>query len=326
MHWKQQRKIIFVITIFYTLFILYFLFFAFGRVGKAGQISEYTFMFLPDSFFRVPDLSDLLHPTLMDLVGLGNIAAFIPFGILFPWLYRTNFVRFMTLFILSILVLETIQALTFLGSFDMNDVIQNASGAAVGFGAYKLGFRTNHNWRNIACTGISGVILMLGVWGIFGVIDQAFTKEMGPFVAINELEDSTGNPTVGTKPNSLTIGGQNVQPQYNVYSIEGKNKETYTYALGDKKELYLSLNYGIPDSKDLQGSIRVTVDGHEFLFAESGDHEMNMSEIFIPRANELMITIEGNVTLWDVGFREMVYFWESASSEAHASKVSFVRS
>ena len=77
----------------------------------------------------------------MDFVGFGNVAAFIPFGILIPLLYRTSFVRFMILFILSILVLETIQALTFLGSFDMNDVIQNSTGAAIGFGAYKLGFR-----------------------------------------------------------------------------------------------------------------------------------------------------------------------------------------
>ncbi|MDO7906230.1 VanZ family protein [Paenibacillus sp. JX-17] len=309
MHSKQQRKIIFVITIGYTLFILYFMFFAFGRVGKVDQISEYTFMFLPDSFFRVPDLSDLLHPTQMDLVGFGNIAAFIPFGILFPLLYRTNFVRFITLFILFILVLETIQALTFLGSFDTNDVIQNALGAAVGFGAYKLGFRTKNNWKNILYAGISSLILMLGVCGILGVVDQAFTKEMGPFVAINELEDSAGNPTVGTKPKRLTIGGQNVEPQYNVYSIEGKSKKTYTYALGNKKELYLSLNYGVPDSKDLQGSIRITADSHEFLFVENQGHEMNMSEILIPRANELTITIEGNVTLWDVGFREMVYTW-----------------
>ena len=309
MHLKQQRKIIFTFTIFYTLFILYFLFFAFGRVGKADQISEYTFMFLPDGFFRVPDLSDLLHPTLMDLVGFGNIAAFIPFGILFPLLYRTNFVRFMTLFILSILVLETIQALTLLGSFDMNDVIQNTLGAAVGFVAYKLGFRTKNVWRNMAVTGISIVVLMLGVWGIFGGIDQALTKEMGRFVAINELKDSTGNPTVGTKPNSLTIGGQNVEPQYNAYSIEGKNKETYTYMLGNKEEVYLSLNYGIPDQKDLQGSIRVSADGHEFLSAENQHHESYMSEILLPQANELTITIEGNVTLWDVGFREMLYFW-----------------
>ncbi|KKO53171.1 VanZ family protein [Paenibacillus sp. DMB20] len=311
MHLKQQRKIIFAITIFYTLFILYFLFFAFGRVGKVDHNNEYTFIFLPDDFFRVPGLSDLLHPTLMDFVGFGNIAAFIPFGILIPLLYRTNFVRFMTLFILSILVLETIQALTLLGSFDMNDVIQNSSGAAIGFGAYKLGFRTKNNRRNIVATGIAGIVLMLGVWGIFGMLDQSFTKDMGPFVAINELKDSTGNPSTGTKQASLKIGGQVVEPKYNVYSIEGKNKETFTYTLGNKKELYLFLNYGIPDHKDFQGSIRVTVDGQEFLYAsaEAGRHEPDMSLIFLPQANELKITIEGNETLWDVGFKEMVYTW-----------------
>ncbi|SFF10769.1 Glycopeptide antibiotics resistance protein [Paenibacillus algorifonticola] len=311
MHLKQQRKIIFAITIFYTLLILYFLFFAFGRVGKVDQITEYTFIFLPDSFFRLPGLSDLLHPTLMDFVDFANIAAFIPFGILIPLLYRTNFVRFMTLFILSILVLETIQALTFLGSFDINDVIQNSLGAAVGFGAYKLGFRTKNNWRNTATMGISSVVLMLGVWGVFGMLDQVFTKELGPFVAINELKDSTGNPLTGTKRSSLKMGGQDVEPKYNVYSIEGKKKETYTYTLGNKEELYFSLNYGIPDQKDFQGSIKLTVDGHEFLSASAEDqrHEPDMTEIFLPQANELTITIEGNETLWDVGFREMIYFW-----------------
>ncbi|WP_340004340.1 VanZ family protein [Paenibacillus sp. FSL K6-0276] len=311
MHLKQQRKIIFAITIAYTLLILYFLFLAFGRVGTLDQITEYTFIFLPDGFFRLPSLSDLLHPTLMDFVGFGNVAAFIPFGILIPLLYRTNFIRFMTLFVLSILVLETIQALTFLGSFDMNDVIQNASGAAVGFGAYKLGFRTKNIWRSIAATGISAVVLMLGVWGIFGIVDQAFTKEMGPFVAINELKNSTGNPSTGTKRYSLKIGGQNVEPRYNAYNVEGKKKETYTYTLGNREEIYLSLNYGIPDQKDFQGSIRVTVDGHEFLSvsAEAQRHEPDMSEIFLLQANELTITLEGNETLWDVGYREMVYFW-----------------
>ncbi len=280
---KQQRKTIFTITIFYTLFILYFLFFAFGRVGKAGLIKEYTFIFLPEDFFRMPSLSDLLHPTVMDLVGLGNIAAFIPFGILIPLLYRTNFVRFMALFILSILVIETIQALTFLGSFDMNDVIQNSIGAAIGFGAYKLGFRTQNIWRNIAATGISGMVLMLGVWGVFGVLDQVFTKDMGPFVAINELKDSAGSIATATKPSSLKIGGQDVKPKYNVYSTEGKNKKTYTYSLDNKEEVYFFLNYGIPDGKELRGSIRITVDGEEFfsISAEGQRQEPAMSSIYL---------------------------------------------
>ncbi|MEK3839183.1 VanZ family protein [Paenibacillus sp. FSL P2-0136] len=311
MQMKQQRKITFFITIGYTLIILYFMLFAFGRADTVDQTSQYTFIFLPDGFFRVPGLSDLLHPTLMDLVGIGNFAAFIPFGILFPLLYRTSFVRFMAGFILSILVLETIQALTFLGSFDMNDVITNSVGAAIGFGGYKIGFRTKNYWRNITATGIASAVLMLGVWGVFGVVDQVFTKELAPFVAINEWKDSTGNRLTGTKQDRLKIGGKDVTPKYNVYGTEGNKKETYTYSLDNKGELYLSLNYGIPDHKDVQGSLKVTVDGQELLSvsAEDQSHEPDNRILHLTGANELKITIEGNETLWDVGYREMVYTW-----------------
>ncbi|WP_268625011.1 VanZ family protein [Paenibacillus alvei] len=305
---KQQRKIMLGITICYTFLILYFIFLAFGRVGTIDQKDGYTFILIPDSFFRLPSVSDLLHPTLMDLVGFGNIAAFIPFGILIPLLYRTGFIRFIALFILSILVIETIQALTLLGSFDINDVIENSLGAAIGFWAYKLGFRTASIRKNIAATSISIVVLMTVVWGSFGIVDKAFTQEMGPFVALNELIDSTGNTSTGTKPYRFEIGGQTVEPKYNVYSNEGKNTETYTYSLGNK-ELYLSLHYGVPDQKELQGRVSVSVDGHEFLSASAERHEPEIFTVYLEKANELTITIEGNETLWDVAFREMKYYW-----------------
>ncbi|MBH5319408.1 VanZ family protein [Paenibacillus sp. GSMTC-2017] len=306
-----QRKIIFSITLVYTIMILYFMFFAFNRADTVEDVAGYTFIFLPDSFFRLPSLSDLLNPTLMDIVDFGNIAAFIPFGILIPLLYRTTFIRFFILFILSIFVLETIQALTLLGSFDINDVIINSLGAAIGFGAYRFGFRTKNVSRNIAVMGISIVVLMIGVWGCFGIVDKAYIQEMGPFVALNELKDSTGNTSTGTKRYSFKIGGQNVEPQYNVYSVKEKNKETYTFTLG-KKELYLYLNYGVPDQEDVQGSLRISVDGHEYLFASAEDQrqEPEMFTIYLEQANELTITIEGNVKLWDVRFREMKYFWD----------------
>ncbi len=306
----QQRKIMFALTIFYTIVILYFIFLAFGRVDSLDQRTSYVFIFVPDSFFRLPSVSDLLHPTLMDFVSFGNIAAFIPFGILVPLLYRTSFIRFIALFILSILVIETIQALTLLGSFDIDDVIQNSLGAAVGFGAYKLGFRTKHVWRNLAATGISIVVLMTMVWGGFGIVDNAIIKDMGPFVALNELKDSSGNTSTGTIPYSFKIGGQTVNPKYNVYSVEGNHIETYTYTLGNK-ELYLSLHYGIPDQKDFHGRLSVSVDGHEFLStsAENQRHEPDMLLVYLEKANELTITIEGNETMWDVAFREMKYYW-----------------
>ncbi|MNN98721.1 hypothetical protein D3C81_2181790 [compost metagenome] len=72
------------------------------------------------------------------------------------------------------------------------------------------------------------------------------------------------------------------------------------------------MNYGIPDHLDSQGSIKVAVDGQEVMSAsaEAGRHEQGMSSILIQQANELIITIEGDEVLWDVGYREMIYPWE----------------
>ncbi|WP_224753885.1 VanZ family protein [Paenibacillus terricola] len=218
----MSRRTVFTITILYATSILYFLFFAFGRSGAAEQTIGYTFIMVPDTFFKLPGLSDLLHPTLMDLVGFGNIIAFVPFGLLIPLLYRVTFIRFIALFIASILVCEAIQALTMLGSFDINDAIQNASGAAVGFGAYKLGVRSQNNWRNSVRTAIFCMALLAGVWGLYGIADKASTKEEGPFLAINELKDSSGNSLTGNATNSFQISGQNVKPRYNLYGVEVK--------------------------------------------------------------------------------------------------------
>jgi len=308
----KQRKLILAITIAYTVFILYFMFFAFGRADTIDRETDYTFMFVPDGFFRLPGLSDFLyHPTVMDAVGVGNIVAFIPFGILIPILFRTGFLRFMLLFILSILMLETVQALTLLGSFDINDVIQNTTGAAVGYGAYRLGFRTEKLWTNLAAAGISIVVLVIGVWGSFEVIDKVFTKELGPYVALNELTISSTQVSKGTELDSFQIGGQKVEPQYNAYSTEDNNTVTYTYTLG-AKELYLYMNYGIPDQEELQGSLRISADGEEYLSmsAEGQSHEYGESSMYFQGAKELTITLEGNMKIWDVGFREMKYTWK----------------
>ncbi|WP_371263760.1 VanZ family protein [Paenibacillus sp. UNC496MF] len=152
---SRQRKFLFTLIILYTLAMLYFLFLAFGR-RSAGQTAGYTFIGMPDSFYKLPSLTEPLHPTLMALVDFCNVAAFIPYGILIPLVFRVRFVRFIALFIAFILVCETVQALTLLGSFDVNDAIQNSLGAAVGFGAYKLGARSKNGWRAIAATAVSG--------------------------------------------------------------------------------------------------------------------------------------------------------------------------
>ena len=64
----------------------------------------------------------------------GNIVLFIPAGWLFPavWPRLQNFFRFFTLSSGLIFLVESVQLLTLLGSFDVDDVILNVLSMSVG--------------------------------------------------------------------------------------------------------------------------------------------------------------------------------------------------
>ncbi|MDO3410428.1 VanZ family protein [Saccharibacillus sp. CPCC 101409] len=308
---SKQRKIVFTAFLLYTASILYLMFFGFGRTDAAAQTNGYTFIWMPDSFFKMPALSELLHPTLMAIVDIGNVAAFIPFGLLVPVLYRMPFVRFIGLFVLCVLTIETLQALTLLGSFDVNDVIQNSSGAAIGYGAYAVGTRGKTVPKRTIFTGLCASLLLAGTLIVYSGIDKAFTEEQGPFTALNEWKDARGNPVQSAGPCIFTLGGQKVEPRYNVYGAEHGKKTVYTYELKGK-ELFLFLNYGIPDQGVLRGSLSISVDGQQILSdsEEYQDREPAEFKWFFEQADELTITIEGREKIWDIGYREMKYFWE----------------
>ena len=167
----KQRKLIFTILTIYTALILFFLFFSFGRLDAAAVNQEYRFNLIPSNIH-------LIFPTIWDLeyfkrwfFNFGNFAGFIPFGILIPVLYRCKFFKFISLFFLSILVIETVQMLTFLGSFDIDDAIVNTLGASVGFCAYKIGFRFTNTWKKFAVTVMSAIILSIAVIGFSELVN-----------------------------------------------------------------------------------------------------------------------------------------------------------
>ncbi|MEK3731698.1 MULTISPECIES: VanZ family protein [Paenibacillus] len=309
----KQRKILLTATIVYTIIVLYFMFFAFGRGEASEQISSYTFIFMPENFISLPSPADLLHPNLMSMVAFGNTIAFIPFGILIPWLYRVSFVRFIILFFIAILVLETIQALTFLGSFDINDALQNSMGAALGFGAYKLGFRYRSLGRNLVATAISGMVLFIALWGLGAAVDKITTKVEGPFVAITEWTDNSGNSSTGDKPDSIQINGQKIPLRYNLYGAEGGDSRTFTYK--SEGQTIFSFDYGCPEPTDYSGSISVTRDDREIM-SNSGELQRTHPDLFpslfkipLEPGDELKITIKGDMKAWDVGYTRMQYFW-----------------
>ncbi|WP_037290788.1 VanZ family protein [Saccharibacillus sacchari] len=305
----NRRKLLFAATSLYTLLVLYFMFFAFGRNDSAAE--SYTFIFIPDNFLKLPTPADLLPPTLMDLVSLGNIAAFIPFGILIPLLHPIKFVRFIIGFALSITVLEVVQALTMLGSFDVDDILRNSLGAAIGFGAYKLGMRAKSAWRSLVVMGVSIAVLLIATGTVGAGVDQALAKNPGPFVALNEPDGSSGSAAQTSEPHSFVVGGEEIVPEFKLYDAESGKKATYRYKL-DNEEFYFQLAYGIPDQDDFKGSISMSVDGQE-IFSNSEEYQEKAPQLFewyFEQAGEITITVEGNEKAWDAGYREMKHWWE----------------
>ena len=308
----KQHKLIFTILIIYTALILFFLFFSFGRVDAAVNM-EYRFNLIPSNIH-------LIFPTVWNLeyfkrwfFNFGNFAGFIPFGILIPTLYPCKFVKFISLFFLSILTIETVQMLTFLGSFDINDAIVNTLGVAVGFCAYKTGFHFTNNRKRIAVTVMSAAILSIAVIGFSELVNKSFTKIEGPVIALNELE-TNGNVPLVKNLQSFEIGHEKIEPKINVYSSEGDNIEIFTYAFSGN-DIVLSLNYGITDNaSDYDNEMIISADGKEidtyFIDKEYRYPSLGIAELNIANVNELIITIKGNVKVWDVTFKEMKYWWK----------------
>ncbi|EPY7712195.1 VanZ family protein [Bacillus pacificus] len=69
---------------------------------------------------------------------LGNVIIFIPFGFLLPLLFKqiNNVKMASKIFIKFILLIESLQLLTFTGVFDIDDIILNMLGALIGYGSF----------------------------------------------------------------------------------------------------------------------------------------------------------------------------------------------
>lgn len=74
------------------------------------------------------------------------------------------------------MVVETVQMLSYLGSGDINDAIQNSIGASIGYAAYKLGSNAKTIKKQLVISGFSALFIFAAVWGCCEVIETALTK------------------------------------------------------------------------------------------------------------------------------------------------------
>ncbi|MFC4355655.1 VanZ family protein [Chryseomicrobium palamuruense] len=169
---KNKKKYLSILLGVYLAILVYFMLFGFGRPNLVGS-QEYRYSL---KLLRIP----LWFPNQfsIDIIkiwvfSLGNLLAFIPFGILVPKLFEHHFktyIKFTALFVSLILCMEIVQLVTYLGSFDIEDIIINTIGATIGFCAYKISERMdtlNKYWMSMGLTIVGLTLLMFLIAWVF---------------------------------------------------------------------------------------------------------------------------------------------------------------
>lgn len=120
--------------------MVYFLFFA-ESMGRVTATQEYHYNLQPfKEILRYLSYYQVIGIYAVCLNLVGNVVAFLPFGLFFPLLSRRNRSFFKVSFLsfeLSLLV-EVIQLVTRVGSCDVDDVILNTVGGMLGYACFKV--------------------------------------------------------------------------------------------------------------------------------------------------------------------------------------------
>ncbi|MCI5878501.1 MAG: VanZ family protein [Lachnospiraceae bacterium] len=151
---KEEHRLVLAWTLFivYMVFLMYFLFFA-EIMGRTYIDRDYHYNLTP---FREIRRFIVYRRTLGWFAVLsnllGNVLAFVPFGMILPMLTPKcrNFFHIVLLGGDFSLFVETIQLISKVGSFDVDDLILNTLGAALGYLVYRLirrYFRRKHDDR-----------------------------------------------------------------------------------------------------------------------------------------------------------------------------------
>ena len=154
---KAAGAVLFVI---YILALIYFLFFAerFGQLAFAEREYHYNLVLFQEIkrfWIYRKQLGALAVMAYFFGDGsnlLGNVVGFIPFGLILPIISREArgffFITFSG-FTLSLCV-ETVQLVTKLGCFDVDDLVMNTLGAAIGYLLFAVSHLLYRNWKRRA--------------------------------------------------------------------------------------------------------------------------------------------------------------------------------
>ncbi len=138
---SRRRGVYVLWFVLYTAVLIYFLFFA-EKFGRGTVNSDYHYNLTLFNTIK-------LYVKGVDAVGFwisflniaGNIIAFVPFGVLVPAIFVKRLKSFPTVLLLGFLLslgVEVVQLLTRVGTFDVDDVLLNTIGVALGYVVYLI--------------------------------------------------------------------------------------------------------------------------------------------------------------------------------------------
>ncbi|MGG3507592.1 VanZ family protein [Paenibacillus lautus] len=124
---SHVKMIALILLIGYTMLLTYWMIWGFGRTTQ----SVFSYNLVPfstmASYFPIRSLASLINI-------VGNIAVFVPFGVLIPVVFRIRYVKMLGFFLVGLFVLEMAQLISRRGSLDVDDFILNSVGVTIGYG------------------------------------------------------------------------------------------------------------------------------------------------------------------------------------------------
>lgn len=133
----------------YIIMLFYFMFFS-ERYGRTILHSDYNYnLKLFKEIRRFWNYRDILGTESVVLNLVGNVAGFIPFGIMIPFLSkkRRNFFLVTLLTLEFSLFIEVTQLITKAGSFDVDDLLLNTIGGSIGYIVFVIANAFLKRWR-----------------------------------------------------------------------------------------------------------------------------------------------------------------------------------
>ncbi|MCC8025564.1 MAG: VanZ family protein [Clostridium sp.] len=135
----NRQKLGWVLFILYLCLLSHLMFFS-ESFGRTDTSRGYRYNLIPfNEITRYFRHSDVVGPLLFLINIVGNVVAFVPFGFFLPIISRRSKKWYNTVMLgfgFS-LTLETLQLIFMVGSFDVDDMILNTLGAALGFVTYQ---------------------------------------------------------------------------------------------------------------------------------------------------------------------------------------------